>query len=968
MRPNTARHLLLTTVAALGGLAPGLSRGALAGEAPAPASAGVPLADLVKLVDIPSQSFTLPNGLRVVVHTDRKAPIVGVTTYYRVGSKNEPRGHTGFAHLYEHLFFGGSENVPNFDEPLEAAGSTASNGSTWYDRTNYVETVPTGALEMALFLESDRMGHLAGSLSQTKLDKQRGVVENEKRQDDNQPGGLVGYAIGEGLFPVGHPYRHATIGSMADIDAATLADVRRWYADHYGPNNAILVLTGDIDVATARPLVEKYYGDIPAGPAVAPVAAGPVTLAAPASREMTDAVATLRLTRAWSGPGLTASDEPALDVGMRVLGGLASSRLDNALVRGRQLAVSVSADVEQHEQTSILAVAMEVKPGVDRKVAEAALDGEIARYLREGPSADELHRAAMQEVSANVAAMEKVGDFGGKGSTLAEGLLYAGDAGWYKAELARVAALTPEQVRDAMRRWLGRPVFALTLTPGERTEKGETMGGWGDEASRPAPAPDAKLPSPPIPSGPPRTMPAVAPVAGLTLPAIEHARLSNGMAVTLAHHGTVPRVLVALSFDAGIAADADIGAGSAPGRQGLMLAALEEGTDAAGGNLSATALREAEERLGASVSTAEGLDESTVTLDALSPNLAPSLALLADVVRHPAFAAADVARLKAQRQAELAEVLSSPMGLAARTLDPLLFGPKAPYGQPGDGLGNDAAIAAATPEALRAAHDRWLRPDLARITVVGDVTMAQALPLLERTFGDWHAPQSPPPAKAIDAAPPPVAPRIVVIDHPHSPQSVIRAGRVLALRGALAPGEAPQDAAELANQVLGNDFLSRLNSDLREDKGWSYGVHTQLRAPVGQRSLIVSAPVQTARTGDAIRAIIADRAAYPATKPTTPPERVRATEGNIRALPNGFETNAQLLGKIETNDRLHRPDDYYATLPARLRVLDTAALDTAAHNWLQPDGLTFVVVGDAKVVMPQLQGLGLPVELVKAGE
>ena len=968
MRNAPARSPFLPSIVALAALL--LPMGAALADAPALApgpppaapttAGGVPLADLVRLVDIPYDSFTLPNGLRVLVHTDRKAPIVGVTTYYRVGSKNEPRGHTGFAHLYEHLFFGGSENVPSFDEPLEAAGSTASNGSTWYDRTNYVETVPTGALAMALFLESDRMGHLAGALTQDKLDKQRGVVENEKRQNDNQPGGLADYAIGEGLFPVGHPYHHATIGSMADIDAATLGDVRRWYAEHYAPNNAILVLTGDIDVATARGLVAKYYGDIPAGPSVAPVVAGPVTLRAPASREMTDAVATLRLTRAWSGPGITDADEPALDVGMRVLGGLASSRLDNALVRGRQLAVSVSASVEQHEQTSIITVAMEVKPGVERKVAEAAFDAEIARFVADGPSADELRRAAMQAVSGNVAAMERVGDFGGKGSTLAEGLLYAGDAGWYKAELARIAALTPGQVRDAVRRWLGRPVFALTLTPGERVEKGETMGGWGDEATRPAPAPDAKLPSPPVPSGPPRVMPAVAPVGGLTLPVIEHARLSNGMAVTLARHGMVPRVLVSLSFDAGIAADAV----DAPGRQGLMLAAPEEGTD----HLSATALREAEERLGASVSTGEGLDESTVTLDALSPNLAPSLALLADVVRHPAFAAADVARLKDQRRAELAEVLASPSALAARTLDPLLFGPGTPYGQPGDGLGSDAAIAAATPEGLRAAHHRWLRPDLARITVVGDVTMAQALPLLEQAFGTWLAPAGAAPAKAIAAPPLAPASRIVVIDHPHSPQSVIRAGRVLPLRGALAPGEAPQDAADLANQVLGNDFLSRLNSDLREDKGWSYGVHTQLRAPVGQRSLIVSAPVQSDRTGDAIRAIIADMAAYPAIKPTTAMELTRATEGNIRALPNGFETNAQLLGKIETNDRLHRPDDYYATLPARLRALDGAALDTAAKAWLQPAGLTFVVVGDAKAVVPQLQGLGLPVEVVKVGE
>ena len=433
--------------------------------------------------------------------------------------------------------------------------------------------------------------------------------------------------------------------------------------------------------------------------------------------------------------------------------------------------------------------------------------------------------------------------------------------------------------------------------------------------------------------------------------------------MTLAHHGTVPRVLVALSFDAGIAADAVDG----PGRQGLMLAALEEGTDAAGGHLSATGLREAEERLGAAIATGEGLDESSVTLDALSPNLAPSLALLAQVVRHPAFAPADVARLKAQRQASLAEVLSSPSALAARTLDPLLFGANAPYGQPGDGLGSDAAIAATTPVALRAAHSRWLRPDLARVTIVGDVTMAQALPLLERAFGDWHAPTAPAPVKAINSAPPAASPRIVVIDRPHSPQSVIRAGRLLSLRGALAPGEAPQDAADLANQVLGNDFLSRLNTDLREDKGWSYGVHSQLRSPVGQRSLIVTAPVQSDRTGDAIRALLADMRAYPATKPTTATERIRATEGNIRSLPNGFETNAQLLGKIEANDRLHRGDDYYATLPARLRALDGAALDKAAQDWLQPEGLTFVVVGDAKLVVPQLQGLGMPVEVVKAG-
>ncbi len=390
-------------------------------------TAPVPLSQLVEQVNIPYDSFTLPNGLTTLVHTDRKAPVVGVTIYYRVGSKNEPRGHTGFAHLFEHLMFGGSENVENFDIPLEGAGSTSTNGSTWYDRTNYVETVPTGALDLALFMESDRMGHLLGAVTQDKLDKQRGVVQNEKRQGDNQPYGLTDYAFNEGLLPVGHPYRHSTIGSMADLDAASITDVRKWFTDNYGPNNVVLVLAGDIDVATARPKVERWFGDIPRGPDVAKVTAAPVTLAAPVSREMTDQVPVTRIYRAWTGPALTSPDAVPLSIGMYVLGGLASSRLDNALVKGEQLAVSVSASAQQQEELSFLQVQMDVKPGVDRALAEKRLDEVIADFIAHGPTPDELQRAATSVVSSQIGALEVVGGFGGKGATLAEGLLYAGD-------------------------------------------------------------------------------------------------------------------------------------------------------------------------------------------------------------------------------------------------------------------------------------------------------------------------------------------------------------------------------------------------------------------------------------------------------------------------------------------------------------------------------------------------------------
>ena len=926
--------------------------------APVPAGQPAPLADLVKAVDIPFERFTLANGLTTVVHTDRKAPVVGVTLYYRVGSKHEPRGKTGFAHLYEHLFFGGSENVPDFDKPLEAAGAT-TNGSTWYDRTNYVEVVPKGALDLALFLESDRMGHLLGAVSQDKLDKQRGVVQNEKRQGDNEPYGLMDYAIGEGLFPVGHPYRHATIGSMADLDAASLADVRQWFRDHYGPNNVVLALTGDIDAASARPLVEKWFGAIPRGPEVAKVAAGPVTLPAPASREMVDQVPLTRVTRNWSGPSLDDPDTAALRIGMHVLGGLASSRLDNVLVRGEQLAVAVTAGAQTAEQVSFLQATMDVKPGVDRAKAEARFDALIRQYIAEGPSDDEVRRAATAVVTSEIGALERVGGFSGKGATLAEGQLYAGDPAHYRTDLARIAAVTPADVRAALQRWLTRPSFALAVTPGTRTEKGETMGGWGDASAAPtAPASTAKTAAPTLPPAPKRTAPPIAPVDALAFPALERASLANGIQVTLARRTAVPKVLVSLDFDAGFAADAL----DTPGTQALMLDMLDEGTDGPAGKLDATALAEAQERLGATVRAGGSLDTSAVTLDALRANLAPSLALLADVARHPAFTDANTARVRDQQLAELSQTLANPRALAQRELGKLLYGPAHPYGQPGDGLGDARSLAAQTPASLRAAHDKWLRPDAVRITVVGDVTMERLLPLLEKAFGDWRAPAGPAPAKNLTASIPPARPRIVLIDRPGSPQSVIVAGRVLPVTGRTQGLE----ALGLANEVLGDGFLSRLNMDLREDKGWSYGVRSAVRQPVGPRSLAVVAPVQADRTGDSIRAILADMAAFPAAKAVDAEELNRVTDGNIRGLPSGLETNGQVLSAITTNALLGRPDDYYATLPQRYRALDAKALDTAARQYLQPKDLTFVVVGDRKTVEPQLKRLGLPLEIAPA--
>ena len=926
------------------------------GVATAPAPEPAPLSELVEEVDIPYETFTLPNGLTTIVHTDRKAPLVGVTVYYRVGSKHEPRGRTGFAHLFEHLMFGGSENVENFDIPLEAAGSTSTNGSTWYDRTNYIETVPTGALDLALFMESDRMGYLLGAVTQDKLDKQRGVVQNEKRQGDNQPYGLVEYKLSDGLLPVGHPYRHSTIGSMADLQAASLADVRQWFTDNYAPNNVVLALAGDIDAATARPIVERWFGDIPRGPDVREVAAVPVTLTAPVREEMTDQVPVTRVIRAWTGPELTSPDAVPLAVGLHVLGGLASSRLDNVLVRGEQLAVSVTASAQQHEQINFLQAQMDVKPGVDAALAEKRFNEVIAELVAEGPTEDELRRAATQFVSSQIGSLEVVGGFSGKGATLAEGLLYAGDPANYKKELEKLAALTPAQVRDALQRWLGRPSYTLAVVPGERTEDGALMGGWGDEGSVPPPEPDAKAPIEVSRTAPPRQAPPVAPVQELTFPAVEHAKLSNGIEVALARRTAIPKISLALTFDAGTAADGAARAGT----QSLMMELLQEGTE----TRSALDIAVEQERLGASISTGTSTDTSSVSLTALTANLVPSLELLADIARNPAFDPAEVARVKDQRLAEIAQERANPSGLANRALGPLVYGEAHPYGSVG-ASGEPAVIEALTPEQLAGEHGKWLRPDTATVTVVGDITMAELLPALERTFGDWAAPAGPKPVKNLAVATPPPARKLVVIDRPNSPQSVLLLARVLPLTGT----QQGMEALDLANEVIGAGFLSRLNTNLREEKGWTYGISSSLSGVVGPRRLAVFTPVQSDRTADSIRLILEEMEAFAAGgRGVDETELQRVTDGNIRALPNSFQTNGQVLGALVTNQLLGRPDDYQSRLPEIYRAIGAREIDAAAGQYLSPENLAIIVVGDRKQIDEQLKTLNLPIEYLSAEE
>jgi predicted Zn-dependent peptidase len=803
------------------------------------------------------------------------------------------------------------------------------------------------------------MGWLLGAVTQDKLDNQRGVVQNEKRQGDNQPYGLVEYAQLEALFPEGHPYHHSTIGSMADLDAASLADVKDWFRAKYGPNNAVLVLAGDIDLDTAKRLVTKYFGNIPRGPDVTPAAAAVPSLPAPKSETMKDHVATTRLYRNWVVPGLTDPDLVPLDVFASVLGGLASSRLDNVLVRQEKVAVGVSASVQPFERVSLFEITVDVKPGVDAKQVGARLDAIVADLLRTGPTADEVQRVATKEVAGRIDGLESVGGFGGKAVALAEGAVYAGDADFYKKQLAQYAAAAPEQVASVARKWLSRPVYALTVEPGERSPYDEAKASKGGGATHspafyrnPARTPPP-APAPKVPIGVDRSkLPEVAEIKDLVFPTVEHARLKNGIDVAYVRRQGVPVTRVSVSFDAGNAADPK----DKLGLQALTLALLDEGTK----TRSSIQIAEEKERLGAAIGASASMDRTSVGLSALTPNFAASTELLADVIRNPAFAPEEVERVRAQQLTGIAAEMTEPRSIAMRTLPPLLYGTAYPYGVPFTGTGDPAVVKTVTRDAMIAFQQKWLRPDNARIFVVSDAPLADLLPALNTSLGTWKA-KGKPGKKDFSAPIPAPRPRIVLIDRPGSPQSVILGGQILPVNG----------KAELidllsANDVLGGNFLSRMNMDLRETKGWAYGVRGSVNRVAERVPYIVYAPVQADKTGPSIGALIADMKDFLSSKGVTPAELERTINGSVRELPGSFETSTDVLGAMERNALYGRADDYYDHITGLYRKQTAADIDKAARAVIDPAKMLWVVVGDAKTVRPQLDALGMTVETMTA--
>ncbi len=882
---------------------------------------------------LPFERFRLANGLTVIVQTDRKAPVVTVLVRYAVGAKHENPDRSGFAHLFEHMMYGTSDTRPDgYKELLRDMGATGFTGKTTYDDTVFDQTVPTAALARALFLEANRMGHMGGSITQLMLDSHRSVVKNEKRQTENVPGVLAYEATSSRLLPKGHPFNHSVLGSMAMLDAATVADAHAWHERYYRPNNATLVLSGDVDLASAKTLVTRYFGNLRAGaPVVSPDVPIP-TLPAPLSDVAYDAVPGLSVTRHWTTPGSSRGDGTALDVAAKVLGTLNGVWLDQALVR-EGLVTSLTTSAGQSADIATFVIAYEVARGVDPARVSARLDEVLARFVRVGPSEDEIRRVAMRDIGWQTMRLETSS---GKALLLSDGQLHTGNPLAYRDTLLAETKLKPRQLSDAISRWLlRRPAYTLTIVPGTRPPYVET------KESVPTRTVVANAVSRPVI---PDALPPIGAPAPLRFPVVERVRLSNGIEILYARRGGVPLTSVSMTFEGGGAADP---VGQA-GTQAFLVRMLSEGTADRDG---AAIMRE-RQRMGAEMSFESGRDRTIADLVVPSAAFMRALDLMSDIVRNPAMKPLAVERIRAERLAALRQTSGMPEMLAQRAMARLLFGASSTYSQD-SAYGDPQVIAGMTAARLLELHRQWIRADKARIFVVSDLPIAEVRAAAERAFGNWHA--NGPAGVTTPFVRQQATPRILLVDRPNSSQSVILGATRTPI---LTTDE--QFAASVANDSLGG-FYGRISLDLREQRGWTYNFNGSFQRWEQAGAYTVSTLVQADRTGDSLALIRRYMTDYVGNAPMTDRELKQAVDAAEANLPGRFESGASVMATMKSDEWFGRADDYPTTLPARYRALDRATVMEGFRKAFDPAQMLWVVVGDSRTVRPQLDRLGLPV-------
>jgi zinc protease len=877
--------------------------------------------------EVAFEKYELPNGLDVILHVDRKLPVVHVNQWYHVGSKNERVGRTGFAHLFEHMMFQGSKNAPGeYFSFVERAGANLReggvNGTTSNDRTNYFATVPSGNLEYLLWLESDRLATLPEVLSKETLDNQREVVRNERRQSlENQPYGRWFTLMTENLHPKDHPYSWPVIGSHEDLIAASLEDVREFFRRYYTPNNLTLTIAGDFEPAEAKRLVEKYFGELPPGPALDRPDHYIPKLDGQKIIEVRDRVPQERTYFAWPAPPYFDAEESSLDILSSVLTDGLSSRLNKALVYDRHIASDVSSFNFASEISGAFIIIATARPGASLDEIEKSVSEEIARIARTGPTTEEVERAKTKWEYQFVTGLEQIGGFGGKADRLAQYNTFLGDPARFDEDVARYRAVTPASIKAAAAKWIdNRNRLLIRFRP--ETSKRAAAAAPVNRAEQPKMGEDRRF----------------------VVPEVKKATLANGMEVHVVERRDLPKVAVTFATRAGSVHDP----ASKEGLAHLTVATIDMGTS----TRKTLEIEDSLGNLGTELTGFAAREASNVSMQLLKRNLKPAMAIFADVVRNPQFPASEVDRERKRHLDALAQQANNPNAIAGRVRSMLQFGPNHPYGRPLQGL--PSTVPAITRDDIASFHRANWKPASSTLIFAGDITIDEARSIAQEAFGDWSGGAAP--IVSIPAAQPAGQPgRIYLVDRPGAAQTIV----TQMLPG---PARSADDyhAFRLVDAVWGGGgFGTRLNMNLRENKGYSYGVFSNMALYPTVGAWWAGGGVQTDKTAESLVEFVNELDALAGKKPISNAELTSAKETRVRGYAQQFETVDRIAQQIAELWSLRLPMSELQREPDATASVTDDALAAATRRYVSPQRSSLLLVGDREKIEQRVRDLKL---------
>jgi zinc protease len=883
-----------------------------------------------KLPPIKTKTYKLKNGMTVILHEDKSTPIVTVGTWYHVGSKNETPGRTGFAHLFEHMMFQGSANYDNdYFTPLQEAGGNI-NGTTNEDRTWYYETVPSNFLELALFMEADRLSGLLPAMTQEKLDNQRDVVKNERRQRvDNQPYGTAFEKIGSTMYPKGHPYNWSVIGSLEDLQAASMDDVKSFFRQYYVPNNTYLVLSGDFDEKQARGWVEKYFGPIAKGADITRPNVPMPKLDKEIRETVEDTVPLPRRYFVWHSVPAYHKDEAALDVLGFILSTGRTSRLQSNLLYGKELVQTIGGGNSTNEMGGVFQIQATARPGKSLDVIEKEMDAELSKIKTAAPTAEEMARALNSIESGTINGLQTVL---GKAGQLTNYAGYLGKADYFQTDLDRYRVVTPADVQRVANTYLGANRLVLSYVP--RTGQQQTARG-PREADRTTSAAKSDKKDQAKIDAQAAKLPKPGPNPNFALPPIEKTKLSNGLEVWMVEQKELPIVSMNLVFKTGQVNEPAERTGVA----GMTASLLDDGT----AKRSAAEIANQLQGLGANVGAGSGWDSTNVTLSTLTKNMDAALGIYADIIQNPAFPASEFEALRNRQLIGLRQQKANPNAIANVAFNKVLYGDH-PYGRDT----NEASLRAITRDDIVNYYQQTYAPNNGTLIVVGSFDKAALKSKLESAFAGWK--QGEVSTASVPAARQLERPGIYLVDRPGSAQSVVSIGQVGVDR--MNPDF---HAIQVMNAILGGGITSRISMNLREDKGYTYGANSGFVYRRGAGPFRAGGDIQTSVTKEAVIEFMKELKGIQGEIPVTQRELEYNKQSIIRRFPAGFETNFAISNQLSNLVVYGLPDTYFNDYIAKVNAVTLDDVNRVAKKYLDPDKMAIVIVGDRKVIEPGLK-------------